>query len=144
MTAPIRAIELVAYGDGCPDALAEPAPTWSEMAIVMFTSAVRAARSDLTGEWSVGPDLDGLSEVEARWWCAVAIAAAAGCPPHWADMGFVPDDESWWHEGADISVHPPDDVDTRWWVHHSSPTRRFTAEIEARLDAFSLIDGGGS
>lgn len=165
----LRLIERVAVGDGCPDELADPVPTWDELAMTVegeSTCRLRVgtcwvyAEVSLMDSWSVSFDedettvhpvcLDALTEIEARWWSAVAIAAAAGCPPHWVDMGFVPGSDvgegvGWvLHEPVWIEVAAPDE--RGWWMWTAlegdgpdSAEIVHPTELKARLHAAALI-----
>ena len=131
MTA-VRVIEWVAYGPGTPDELADDVPTWAEMGVV--PRELRPSGSFPT-------------PLHHRFWYAAALAAAAGCPPHWADLGFVAGDEegAWWHEAADIAVYRPGGWDEEAWtvwpgdavgVRTPHPTER-----AARLHGGGLLGG---
>lgn len=151
---PTRTIDRVAYGVGTPDALADEVPAWAELPGFCVwhveQEAITVYEPD-HGIWSaVAP-----TEIEARWFAACLIAHKAGCPPHWADMGFVCGSEGplWTHKfpapANDAYTHclvqiPNADCD-EWVVividhrgHNETQCESFDTELEARLHAYQL------
>lgn len=148
---PTRTIEKLAYGEGTPDGLADLVPSWGEL----FPMGPRV----LWGARPGAPNLDEVNgnpcvfapdDITTRWFAACLIAHKAGCPPHWADMGFK---AGWgWNSAAETS-----DICWRrqlgkkgivnafpgWGVYASSggpfASHECDTELEARQYAYDLI-----
>lgn len=137
----LRVIEKVVFGDGTPDELADDVPMWEALrgnGVVLTQRVDQRWTVNRYDDWDGDDGIGGLTEIEARWWTAVAIAAAAGCPPHWADMGMTPRLTDLWGDvwdsvldGVEFIAFPMGEG--HWRVDGGGPdVADFVTEFEAR------------
>jgi len=157
---PTRTIEKLAYGEGTPDELADMVPTWDELDLprsyrgwdsMGIHGSGLSIRDTRDGRWYMtAPDA-----LSARWFAACLIAHAAGCPPHWADMGFKVNCE--FFDGSESyqkcwSGNIPEEYlfvfsdEEAWRIQYSTPrsacSHHCTTELEARVHAYQLLEDG--
>lgn len=151
---PLRTIERVAYGDDCPDELADnvapvldaEADLFWQLFGVKVTALVEPSdnwgnRFTYEVESPVGSYLT-IRVLEARWMARCAVAALAGCPPHWSDMGMeVTEDEgraAWMTvTGPAVYAHPHGDGTWRVGSYYSFTD--YPSELKARCAAADLL-----
>ena len=153
---PARTIEKLAYGAGTPDELADMVPSWRDL----FPMGPRV----LWGARPGAPNLDEVNgnpcvfapdDITTRWFAACLIAHKAGCPPHWADMGFKVNCE--FFDGSESyqkcwSGNIPEEYlfvfsdEEAWRIQYSTPrsacSHHCTTELEARVHAYQLLEDG--
>lgn len=134
---PLRVIERVAYGDDTPDELAddmgepsdEIAAVCGQAGLVFQAGWGKFHLVDQNGNVLHS----GVTWTEIRWMARCLLAYAAGCPPHWADMGMVEDHDQWKLDG----VYAWNEGGARWWVavdeNYGPQTEvEFPTEFDAR------------
>lgn len=147
---PTRTIEKLAYGENTPDEMADMVPTWDELDLprsyrgwdsMGIHGSGLSIRDTRDGRWYMtAPDA-----LSARWFAACLIAHAAGCPPHWADMGFRTNCSGWWHHTDEcdlVDVSYPGFTGDDWYVTIHEKSRKFTTELETRMHAYQLLEDG--
>lgn len=134
----MRTIERIAYGDGTPDLLADVVPRWAENGMPSKGAWDWHARTRQYGKPN-RMDFTTNSELEDRWLAACCVAHNAGCPPHWADMGFEPGlyggDVLW--AGDSLDYYPVGNMVQNF---DSGYQRDFDSELEARLFVLEIIN----
>jgi hypothetical protein len=116
------------YGDTTPEELADRVPSWSELRLA---GGWRATTYD--------------SDLLQRWETACAVAHEYGCPPHWIDLGFVPNiyhsARTWTREsqivGVDFNVSTL--KASFFGEYEAGIDRVYASEFEARLDIWTTI-----
>ena len=90
------------------------------------------------------------SRAHARWFADCLIAHAAGCPPHWVDMGFKAaslGDRWLYKQGKIVLVSAVKSAGGPWAVYDctvsdvNAPTYGCLNEMEARLKASEIVTG---
>lgn len=143
---PVRTIEKLAYGAGTPDELADMVPSWRDL-FPMGPRVLWGARpgSPNLGEVNGNSCVFAPDDITTRWFAACLIAHKAGCPPHWADMGFRTNCSGWWHHTDEcdlVSVSYPGFTGDDWYVTIHEKSRKFTTELETRMHAYQLLEDG--
>ena len=143
---PVRTIEKLAYGAGTPDELADMVPSWRDL-FPMGPRVLWGARpgSPNLGEVNGNSCVFAPDDITTRWFAACLIAHKAGCPPHWADMGFRTNCSGWWHHTDEcdlVSVSYSGFTGDDWYVTIHEKSRKFTTELETRMHAYQLLEDG--